>query len=151
MLQGASTWDLQTMHPPLSPGFRLYLLFLFVGCLLAAANLAKLWRAAPPFRLARQERNSAYVRMLEVSSSSLRQWITCTFLAWGILASVGLYDLSKRLLAERAAEHTIILFAIEGFSVEFTMALFVVLYLVLIRWHILKRIEQVRKHEIEVP
>jgi hypothetical protein len=51
----------------------------------------------------------------------------------GILASVGLSDLSKHLLAERAAEHTIILFAIEGFSVQFSIALMVVLYLVLIR------------------
>jgi hypothetical protein len=83
--------------------------------------------------------------MLEVTSTSLRQWATCTFLAWGIVASVGLYDSCSRLLSESAVRRIEILFAIEGFSTALSMALLTVLFLVLIRWRILRRIEWLRQ------
>jgi hypothetical protein len=127
------------------------MLFLFAVCLLAIAKLVRLWWAAPPFRLERQERNSAYFRTLETSSSSLRQWITCTFLAWGIVASVVLYDFCNRLLGQKAVGRIEILLAIEGFSTVLSIALLVVFFLVLIRWHILKRIEQLRHVNQNLP
>jgi len=144
MLQAASTWDLQPMGPALSPAFRLYMVFLFAVCLLATSKLIKLWRAAPPFKLERQEKNPAYFRALEMSSDSLRQWITFTFLAWGIVASIDLYNLCNSLLGDKAIRRLAILFAIEGFSIGLTLALLVVLFLALIRWHVLKRVEQLR-------
>jgi|SRR5215469_4010374 len=104
MLQETSTWDLRSLSPPFLPGGGLYLLFLFAACLSATAKLVKLWRAAPPFRLERQEKNPAYLQMLEVTSGSLRQWTICTFLAWGLLASVGLYDFCNRLLGEKRGQ-----------------------------------------------
>jgi hypothetical protein len=76
-----------------------------------------------------------------MSSSGLKQWITCAFLGWEFFASVDLYDSCNRSLGDKAVERLVILFAIEGFSVGLSMALLVVLFLVLIRWHILKRIE----------
>src|SRR5215469_523149 len=139
MLQETSTWDLRSLSPPFLPGGGLYLLFLFAACLSATAKLVKLWRAAPPFRLERQEKNPAYLQMLEVTSGSLRQWTICTFLAWGLLASVGLYDFCNRLLGENAVRRFEILFAIEGFSTALTMALLMMLFLFLLRWHILRR------------
>ncbi|HKW32795.1 MAG TPA: hypothetical protein VJN92_07305 [Candidatus Acidoferrum sp.] len=145
MLQETSTWDLRSLSPPVPPGFDLYLLFLLATCLSATAKLVKLWRAAPPFRLERQQKNTAYVQMLEVTSSSLRQWTVCTFLAWGILASASLYDFCDRLLSENAVRRFEILFAIEGFSTALTMALVIVLFLFLLRWHILRRIEWLRQ------
>ena len=145
MLQETSTWDLRSLSPPVPPGFGLYLLFLFAACLSATAKLVKLWRAAPPFRLERQEKNPAYVHMLEVTSSSLRHWTTCTFLGWGILASVGLNDFCNRLLSEKASRRFEILFAIKGFSTVLTMALLTVLFLFLLRWHILRRMEWLRQ------
>lgn len=145
MLQETSTWDLQRMGPALSPVFRLYIVFLFAVCILASSKLIKLWRAAPPFRVERQEKNLVYFRTLEMVATSLRQWITCTFLAWGIVASVDVYDCSNRLLGQEGVDRNVVLFAIEGLSSGLTMALLVVLCLVLIRWHVLKRIEHCRR------
>lgn len=147
MLQETATWDLRRMSPPVPPGFGAYLLFLLTACISATAHLIHLitlWREAPPFRLERQEQNPAYIQRLEVTSASLRQWVTCSFLAWGIFTSVGLYDFCNRLLNEKAVGRFEILFGIEEFSTVLSMALLTVLFLVLIRWHILRRIEWLR-------
>jgi len=145
MFQEATTWDLRSVNPPVPPGFGLYLLFLLVAFLTSIAKLVRVWRPAPPFRLERQEKNSAYVQMLEVVSRSLRQWTTCTFLAWGILACHGLYEICNGLLSEKAVGHFVIIFVIKGFLMTLNMALLTALVLVLIRWHILRRIEWLRQ------
>jgi len=124
---------------------KFYLLFLFVVCILASVKLVRVWRAAPPFRLSRKAGSPAYLQSLETSSTSLRQWIGSTFLAWGIFASVSLYDVCNGLLDSKSSIGSfVILFVIQDFSTTLTITLLVVLFLYLVRWHMLKRIERLR-------
>jgi hypothetical protein len=122
----------------------IYILFLFLVCIVTSVKLVKVWRPALPFRLSRQASSPTYLQSLESSSSSLKQWIGSTFLAWGIFASISLTDVCNRLLANKTIGNFVILFAIQDFSTTLTMALLVVLFLFLVRWHVLKRIEHIR-------
>jgi hypothetical protein len=144
MLQESPTWDLRYIDRPLSTSMKMYVLFLFVVCILASVKLVRVWRAAPPFRLSRKAGSPAYLQSLETSSISLRQWIGSTFLAWGICASVSLYDVCNRLLESKGSIGSFVILFIQDFSTTLTMALLVVLFLYLVRWHMLERIERLR-------
>ena len=144
MLQESATWDLRRMTREPSTGMMIYVLFLFLVCIVTSVKLVRVWRAAPPFRLSRQASSPAYLALLETSSSSLKQWIGSTFLGWGIVASISLTDVCSRLLDDKRIGSSVILFVIQDFSTVLTMALLVVLFLFLVRWHMLKRIEHLR-------
>jgi hypothetical protein len=144
MLQESTTWDLRQMTREPSTSMMIYILSLFLVCIVTSVKLVKVWRPALPFRLSRQAGSPAYLQSLESSSSSLKQWIGSTFLAWGILASISLTDVCNRLLANKTMGNFVILFVIQDFSTTLTMALLVVLFLFLVRWHVLKRIEHIR-------
>jgi hypothetical protein len=144
MLQESATWDLRRMTREPSTGMMIYVLFLFLVCIVTSVKLVRVWRAAPPFRLSRQASSPAYLELLETSSSSLKQWIGSTFLGWGIVASISLTDVCSRLLDDKGIGSSVILFVIQDFSTALTMALLVVLFLFLVRWQMLKRIEHLR-------
>ena len=78
--------------------------------------------------------SAAFLQSLEISSTSLRQWIGLTLLAWGIFASVSLYHGCNRLLDSKSTGSFMILFVIQDFSTTLTMALLVVLFLYLVAW-----------------
>jgi hypothetical protein len=122
----------------------IYMLFLFLACIVTSVKLVRIWRAVPPFRLRRQASSPAYVELLESSSSSLKQWLGSTFLAWGIFASITLTDVCSRLLYDKRIGSSLLLFIIPDFSTTLTMALLVALFVFLVRWHMLKRIEHLR-------
>ena len=67
-----------------------------------------------------------------------------TFLSWGILTSIGVYDVCDRFLDDKRIGSMVILFVIEDFSKALTMALLVVLILFLVRWHVVRRIDSLR-------
>ena len=144
MVQESATWDLRHMTRTPSTSMKIYMLFLFLACIVTSVKLVRIWRAAPPFRLSRQASSPAYLELLETSSSSLKQWIGSTFLGWGIFASITLTDVCSRLLDDKRIGSALILFIIQDFSTTLTMALLVVLFLFLVRWHMLKRIEHLR-------
>jgi hypothetical protein len=141
MLQESMNWDPRYIDAELSTGMKIYILFLFVVCIITSIRLIRVWRAAPPFRLSRQAGNPAYLRLLQASGTSLKQWIGFTFFAWGVLASVSLHDFCEGLLGEKRTARAVLLLAIQDFSATLTMALLVVLFLFLVRWHVLERIE----------
>lgn len=145
MLQESGTWDLRYVDREPSNILKIYILFLLVVCIVTSVRLIRVWRAAPPFGLSRQAGNPAYLRLLHASSTSLRQWIGATFLGWGIFASVSLHDFCNGLLAEKSTGHGVISFAIQEFSTTLTIALLVVLFLFLARWHMLERIERLHR------
>jgi hypothetical protein len=144
MLQESGTWDLRYVDRGPSISMKIYVLFLLVVCIVTSVRLIRIWRAAPPFGLSRQAGNPTYLRLLQASSTSLKQWIGLTFLTLGIFVSVSLHDFCNGLLAEKRTGHDVILFAIQDFSTTLTMALLVVLFLFLARWHMLERIERLR-------
>ena len=145
MLQESATWDLRHMIREPSSSMKIYILFLFIVCILTSIKLIGVWGAAPPFRLSRQAGNPAYLRMLQASAIRLKQWIGLTLLTWGVFASVRLYDLCDGLLQEKRTDRVVVLFAIQDFSTSLTMALLVVVFSFLVRWHMLERIEHLRR------
>jgi len=141
MLQESMDWDPRYIEGELSTSMKIYILFLFVVCVVTSVRLIRVWRAARPFRLSRQAGNPAYLRLLQASGASLKQWIGFTFLTWGVVASVGLHDFCEGLLGEKRTARALILLTIQDFSTTLTMTLLVVLFSFLVRWHMISRIE----------
>ncbi len=142
MFQETTTWDLRDMHPAPSAGFNFYVLFLFVACVVAGAKLLKAWRVARPFRSARQADNPAYLESLNAASISLKHWIGCIFLVWGLYASMHLYEVCSGLYVSKSVGNSAILLVIQDFSTGFTMTCMVALFLFLVRWHMVKRVQK---------
>jgi hypothetical protein len=149
MPQGQATWDYRNMVWEPSVGFRLYTLFLVIVCITAAGKLFKVWRAAPPFRLHFKASCATYIRDLKTCSSSLQQWIGLTFLGWGIFSSLELIDISSHFLEQGIVRGAGVLLLMANYATALSMALFVVLFLYISRWHMIKRIEWLQKRLAE--
>lgn len=143
MLQESVTWDPQMIVEP-STGQKIYVLFLVVVCVVTIIKLMRVWRVALPFRLSTQANNPSYLKLLRICHRSLCQWFGCIFLAWAILSSTAIYNLCHGMLSEKVTGRTVILFAIRDFFTSLSMALWVVLFVFLIRWHVSNRIERLR-------
>ncbi len=144
MLQESVGWDPQNLIREPSTSFKIYMLFLIVVCVVTIIKLIRVWRAAPPFRLSSQAKNPDYLKLLRTSSCSLSHWIRCTFLGWAILSSTAVYDVCRGMRNEKATGLGVILFVIQDFSTALSMALWVVLFVFLVRWHVSVRIECLR-------
>jgi hypothetical protein len=144
MFQETTTWDLRDMPPSPSTGMKLYMLFLLVACVVAGAKLLTAWRGAPPFRSARQANNPTYVASLQAASLSLKHWMGCIFLVWGIYASVHFYDACAGLLLQKTVGGSAIFFVVQDFAAALNMTLLVALGLFLVRWYLVRRIERLR-------
>jgi hypothetical protein len=141
----SAAWNFQNIHRQTSTSFKVYLFFLLFVCVVTSVKLLKAWRAAPPFSLPRQVSNPAYLRTLEDSCTSLKYWIGCILLAWGVMTSTSLVEVSNRLLREKTIGSATFLILLEDYSVVLSLALFVVLFVFLVRWHLLLRIERLQK------
>jgi hypothetical protein len=138
-------WDLRNIHREPSTSLKLYVFFLLVGCVVTSMELIKAWRVAPPFRISRQISNASYLNGLEASRTRLKQWIFFTILVWGILTSTSVYDVSNGLLAEKKISSGAVLFVLQDYATTLTMALLVILFAFLVRWHLVSRINYLRK------
>jgi hypothetical protein len=147
MLQESATtsWDVRTMCYEPSMMVKLYVLFLLAVCVVTSIKLVKLWITAPPFRLNRQAHNPAYWQKLESAKNSLKQWMAVTLLVGGIFTSVSVYDVCNRLLDQKAYGGLLLISIIANFSSALTLCLVVVLFTLLVRWHIIKRMELLHK------
>ena len=132
------TWDYQHMIREPSVSYKLYILFLLTICVVGIVKLWKVWRSG----LSSKRDSPAYIRDLQISASSLRQWIGLTFLGWGIFASVTLVNLCYRLLDEKVVGLGTFLLVLIDYATTLSLALFAIALLYLIRWHILQRIQR---------
>ena len=149
-MQDQATFDLRYIFPEPSIGSRLYMLLLFVTCVAATIKLFKVWHVALPFRHSRKEDSPTYLRQLQASAMSIQQWMGFTFLAWGILASVHLTETCRFILNDRGRGHAqLILFDLIENATYLSMALLVVAFLYIIRWHMLRRGDRLRKWDAE--
>jgi hypothetical protein len=81
-----TTWDFRTV-PHESSSFEKILVFFFLAAgIVAATQLIRIWRAAPPFRLPLQAGNLLLVSQLETGIRSLTQWMRLTALLCAFLA-----------------------------------------------------------------
>lgn len=124
-----------------SASFKLYLLFLLVACIVCAARVIRIWWIAPPFMLSRRSESTSYLRLLQKASNSTKQWITLTFLVWGIFMAITLYDVCTRLLGEKVIGSCDLVIVFADYSAILMLTLFAVLILFVARWHMLKRID----------
>ena len=143
MLQesAATSWDPRAITSTPSVSLKLYMLFLLVVCIVTSIKLVRLWRMAPPFRAQRQRDNSAYLSLLQSSAASLKQWISFTYLGWGVFASISLYNLCNQLLDDKRVGGLMVVFLVREFSTTLTMALLVALFAFLAQWHMSRRIQ----------
>jgi hypothetical protein len=139
------TWDLRVDGRALSTSWELYVIFLLIACFATSVELFKTWRSAPPFRLSRQASNPAYLTMLEASRRRLKQWIFCTFLVWGIFAASSFRGARIDLLVQKTIDSGAILLVLDDYARALTDALLVVFFMFSVRWHLLARIEHLRK------
>ena len=151
MLQESGAFDLRTMTHRPSTTMEIYTFFLVFAFVTTAVKLVRVWRIAMPFRLSRQPSNLAFLQMLERSAESLKQWIGCTLIGWGILTSLSVSDMCNHLIFDRKIEWFAIVPATLDLSVALTAALVVVLSSFLARWHMLKRIEYLRGQALQSP
>ena len=77
----------------------MYMFFLLLVCILTTIKLARVWRTVPPFGRRHPKANPAYRGFLQASAASLQHLDSLTFLAMGLFATVTVYDISDRLLA----------------------------------------------------
>jgi hypothetical protein len=127
-----------------SISMNVYMLFLFIVGVVTCRKLIRIWKIALPFRPQRSVNIPDYLQLLKTSTSSLTQWISLTFLCWGIFAAESLYRVCDKLLDEETIRRLAVLFIVEDFSAAFTMTLLVALFVFVVRWHVLKRIENLR-------
>lgn len=144
MLQETVTWDPQNMIVEPSIGQKTYVLFLVVVCVVTILKLIRIWRVALPFRLSTQANNPSYLKLLRSTHSSLSHWMWCMFLGWGVLSSTALYDFCNSMLNEKVTGRMVVLLQIREFSALLATALWVVLFVFLVRWHVSARIECLR-------
>ncbi len=145
MIDAAMTWDYRRMYDGPSPYHWLYLLFLLLACIVGVAKLLRVWWVAPPFRLSRMKDRPAYLDKLAAAGASLQRWIVAAFFSWAILVSSNVVNVGQRILEQREPWGASILIVIISYSEALSRALLVALLLYLIRWHLLKRIERLRK------
>jgi hypothetical protein len=144
MLQETVTFDLRHMPRQPSISMIVYMPFLFIVGLVTCRKLIRIWKIALPFKPQRPVNIPDYLQLLKTSTSSLTQWISLTFLCWGIFAAESLYKVCDKLFDEEKIRKLELLFIIQDFPAAFTMTLLVALFVFVVRWHVLKRIENLR-------
>jgi len=144
MQQGTVGWDLRDLLVEPSTSFKLYMLFLLVICVVAVTHLVKVLRVYPFFRPSRQSDNSVAMVRLTASSTSLRLWMGCTWLVWGIFMSTNVHTVCDHLLDESHLGIAVFLLIIRDYSTNLSITLAVVSMLYLVQWGALKGIERLR-------
>ena len=144
MLQVTGTWDLRTIQPHPSPLMQMYMWFLLVTCVLAVAKLIRGWIAAPPFRPRSVEKGELAARLLERMALSLSRWSKLTLLVCAVFLTTRLADISQRLMDEKVIGWFTILILTRDFAQALAFALWVVLFIYAVRWHVLHRISRLR-------
>ena len=142
MIDESLGWDPVVQEPSIA--FRLYLLFLVIACSVTVVRLIRIWLAVPPFWCSKRASDPDYIKLLRKSSLSLLHWIGCTFLVWAILCATTLDVVCRGLLDEKATGWAVIQFMIRDISLELGLALWVVSFIFLVRWHVSNRIERLR-------
>jgi hypothetical protein len=143
MMQQEQVWDYRTMVSEPSAGMKCYFLFLLIVCVFSGIRIVKAWRAAPPFR---RGEDATSVPVLLSLEASLHQWVTLTFLGWGIFATLKATDVCHHYLEQSRILTGGVLFVLIDLLTTLSLALFLALFLFLIRWHTISRIARLQRN-----
>jgi hypothetical protein len=143
--QNAPGWDPIRLYTGVDIITGFYVLFLLAAVIVGTVRMVKLWIAAPPFLLARQTGNPTYLRTLEASSSSTRQWMGCTLLFGGLVLSYFLATFGRTFPGSKATVAVLLLESVRYLGTVSFRAFFVTFLLFLAQWHMQVRIQHLRK------
>jgi hypothetical protein len=144
MIQVQEGWNYRNMISEPSTGLKLYLLFSLFTCILAGITIVRAWRFATPFRRPSPHGRVTCLPPLLALVSVLDHLIGLSFLGWGIFAAVKVVDVCRHYLDQSRIIPTGFLFVLIDLFSTLTLALFVILFLYLFRWHAINRIREFR-------
>jgi len=144
MHDSASTWDLRSIPHESTSAERALVFFFLIAVAVAAANLIRIWRMAPPFLVSRQAGNQSFLRQLRQSTRSTSQWMELTLLFYCLLIRFDLYHECSALLAPGRILAIDVVYLLQNVLVLLEMGLLLMLLLFLVRWHFFSRIESVK-------
>ena len=123
-------------------GYKIYIWFLLLTFVWTAYRMLRVWYRVPPFfvRL-QQSKDTGYLKLLVYSTRSFARWSGLVFLGWGLVTATTIYRTSYDLQREGVINAAEFLSPVGDLSASLCAALWVVLFLYLARWHLLKRIE----------
>jgi hypothetical protein len=134
--------DYQNLIREPTLGFKLYVFFLLFVCVVTCVKLIRIWIAVPPFRTSLKTPAPEYIAQLRRSSRSLKQWISCVALSYGLLFSTSVYGVCRDVLNDNRAGGAALLFVIEDYAAALSVALLVITLAFLARWHIERRMQR---------
>jgi hypothetical protein len=141
MQDTVTTWDLRSLPHEPSSSEKLFAFFFLTVAIVGVVKLIKIWRGAPPFRLSRQTGNVSYVRQLETRARSLGHWMRLTVLICAFFACLDFYHGSEELVFSRKITEVDVIYLLLGPFHIFALGLSLIVWLFLIRWHLVKRLE----------
>jgi len=133
-------WDVRTIYVHVPASWRIYVLFLLTVCIVTLVKLLRVWLGALPFRLSRKAGDRAYLSYLQTLATSLNHWIAFTYLGLGTYVGFDVYDAFGRILDQKLLGTYAALATVQQLAGAFTMALAVILFAFLVRWHVVNRI-----------
>jgi hypothetical protein len=145
MTQESVALDYQNLIREPTTGFKLYVLFLIIVCIVTCTKLIKVWVAVPPFRASSKPPSPEYSALLRRSSSSLKHWIGTVILSYGLLFSTSLYGVCRDVVNDNRVGGAALFFVIEDYAVALSIALLVIWTVFLARWHLVRRIERLER------
>src|SRR5262250_1404156 len=95
MTQQSVAIDYQNLIREPTIGFKLYVLFLIIVCIVTCMKLIKVWVTVPPFKASSKRSSPEYSALLRRSSSSLKRWIGSVILSYTLLFSTSVYDVCR--------------------------------------------------------
>lgn len=142
MQQETVTIDYGNLIREPTTAFKLYVFFLLLVCAVTCLKLIKLWKASPPFRPSASANSPEHLVLLRMTSKSLKQWIGSVILAYGLLVSTSVYNVCRDVMNDNRVGGAALWFVIQDYAAALSLALFVIAFAFLARWHILGRIER---------
>ena len=126
-----------------STAFKVYILFLLVVGAVTCVKLIRVWKGAPPFGASARTNTPQYLALLHTTSRSLKQWIGSVVLSYCLLVSTSVYNVCRDVLNDNRVGGAALFFVIQDYAVALSIALFVISFAFVARWHMLRRIERV--------
>jgi hypothetical protein len=141
MFQDDNThWDPIHLWKPAGVFTQIYVLFALVAVIVTIVKLTRVWTGAPPFRLSRQAGNPQYIRLLEASRCSIRQWMGLAFLGWALVIS---HEVSRFGIYADESTRTglyLLVTSIQGLGTFTELPVLLISFLFFAHWHMLNRV-----------
>lgn len=149
MLQEQGIWDYRNIVREPSTAEKVFLLYLIFVCVIAIVKLLKAWRPGLGFKRSPNRATPEHLHSLQTAASSLGRWIGLIFLSWGLLTSINSISVCSALLRQETIGWGPIVLVLLDYARLLNWTLYVATFVFLIRWQLLKRIQQMKTARTE--